>query len=226
MARRSGADGEALSEGERETSDSWLGTGLATLAVTLFAVASVWAMTLGLRGFTSEGLRRLRVTEHPPMLSSLSLHSAGGELRVPWPGPAWPHVQLLTFMYTRCPTVCSTVGMSFAQLQREIVSDPRARDIGLLSISFDPSHDDSRALEAYAARHGAGPSHWRVTAPEDGRALATLLREAGVVVIDDGHGGYVHNAAIHVVRGDGRLLRIFGAEQYEEALEWARSYRE
>ena len=160
------------------------------------------------------------------MLSSLSLRLAGGELRLPWPGPAWPRVQLLTFMYTRCPTVCSTVGMSFAHLQREIVSEPHARNVGLLSISFDPAHDDSRALEAYASRHGAVPSHWRVTAPEDGRALATLLREAGVVVIDDGHGGYAHNAAIHVMRGDGRLLRIFGPEQYEEALEWARSYRE
>jgi protein SCO1/2 len=116
--------------------------------------------------------------------------------------------------------------MRFAQLQREIVSDPHARDVGLLSISFDPSHDDRGALEAYASRHGAVPSRWRVTAPEDGPALATLLREVGVVVIDDGHGGYAHNAAIHVLRGDGRLLRIFGVEQYEEALEWARSYHE
>jgi protein SCO1/2 len=227
MERRSGADGEPLSESRWETpSDSWLGTGLATLVVTLVAAGCVWATTLGLRGFTSEALRRLRVMERPPMLSSLSLRAASGELLVPWAGPVRPRVQLVTFMYTRCPTVCSTVGMSFAHLQREIASDPRARGVGLLSISFDPLHDDRRALGAYASRHGAEPAHWRVTAPEDGRALSTLLREAGVVVIDDGHGGYVHNAAIHVVRGDGRLLRIFGVEQYEEALAWARSYRD
>lgn len=227
MERRSGAEGATLkTSGRAASSESWLGTGFATLALTLAAIGCVWSMTLGLRGFTSETLRRLRVTEHPPQLSSLHLRSASGESVAAWDGPVRPPVQLVTFMYGRCPTVCSTIGMNFARLQREIVSDPRARDVRLLSISFDPLHDDRLALQAYASRHDADPAHWRVTAPEDRRALSTLLREAGVVVIGDGHGGFVHNAAIHVVRSDGRLLRIFGVEQYEAALEWARSYRE
>jgi protein SCO1/2 len=227
MERRSGAEGATLrTSGRVASSDSWVGTGLATMAVTLAAAGCVWAMTLGLRGFTSETLRRLRVREHPPLLSSLRLRSAGGESVAAWEGPVRPPVQLVTFMYGRCSTVCSTIGMDFSRLQREIVSDPRARDVRLLSISFDPVRDDRCALLAYESRHGADPAHWHVTAPENGRALSTLLREAGVVVIGDGHGGFVHNAAVHVVRSDGRLLRIFGVEQYEAALEWARSYRE
>jgi protein SCO1/2 len=227
MERRSGAEGATLrTSGRAGSSDSWLSTAFATMAVTLAAVICVWATTLGLRGFTSETLRRLRVAEHPPLLSSLLLRSASDESVAAWDGPVRPPVQLVTFMYTRCPAVCSTIGMDFSRLQREIVSDPRARDVRLLSISFDPVHDDRRALHAYASRHGVDAAHWRVTAPEDGRALSTLLREAGVVVIGDGHGGFVHNAAIHIVRSDGRLLRIFGVEQYEAALEWARSYRE
>ena len=96
---------------------------------------------------------------------------------------------------------------------------------GLLSISFDPARDDARALKAYAAEHHADPARWIVAVPSTGAALGRLEREAGIVVIKDGLGGYTHNAAIHVVLDDGRLVRIFGFDSPEAALRCARTLK-
>jgi protein SCO1/2 len=125
-------------------------------------------------------------------------------------------------MYTRCPTLCTTLGIEFERLQRKLGQDPRDEHIGLLSISFDPAHDDVRALAGYAAQHHADPARWIVAVPSSAAALAKLEREAGIVVISDGLGGYTHNSAIHVVLEDGRLVRIFGFDNLEGALACAR----
>ena len=58
-------------------------------------------------------------------------------------------------------------------------------------------------------------------APASNAALRMLLRESGVVVIADGFGGYAHNAAIHVVTPEGKLVAIFDMERHREALAFA-----
>ena len=72
----------------------------------------------------------------------------------------------------------------------------------------------------------ADPSRWQVAIPTTGTALAALLREAGVVVISDGRGGYTHNAAIHLVRADGRLIGIYDLDQAHQALADAGAWAE
>ena len=44
---------------------------------------------------------------------------------------------------------------------------------------------------------------------EGDAALAALLARAGVVVVSDGQGGFVHNAGLHLVDAGGRLTAIF-----------------
>jgi protein SCO1 len=203
---------------------SWIGTGVGLVALSAVATVVVWFTTFGLRAWTTEDIRRLRVQANPPVLSVLQLTSSTGASVVPW-GELKRHrrVWLVTFMYTRCPTVCTTLGIEFERLQRSLGQDPRDDHIGLLSISFDPAHDDARALKAYAAEHHADPARWVVAVPSTVAALARLEREAGIVVIKDGLGGYTHNAAIHVVLDDGRLVRIFGFDSPEAALRCART---
>jgi protein SCO1/2 len=65
-----------------------------------------------------------------------------------------------------------------------------------------------------------------VAVPDSRAELARVERQSGVVVIDDGFGGFAHNAAIHIVRADGRLVRIFDFNEPEAALAWARTQRE
>ena len=205
------------------THTSWLGTGLSLAAVCAVAAAAIWSTTFGLSAWTTEEVRRLRVQAEPPVLSALQLRSSDGTSFVPWRQTEHGrHVLLVTFMYTRCPTLCTTLGIEFERLQRSLGQDPRDAHVRLLSISFDPAHDDVRALEAYAAEHHANPARWTVAVPSNTAALTQLEREAGIVVINDGLGGYTHNAAIHVVLDDGRLVRIFGFNNPEGVLACAR----
>jgi protein SCO1/2 len=206
---------------------SWLGTAIASCTMIGVAAAALWSVTFGLRGWTAEAIRRLRVPTDPPQLQALRLDTSTGISLVPWGNrEATPRIWLVTFMYTRCPTFCSVLGIEFERLQRQLTADPRNAGIGLLSISFDPAHDDVQALQRYATAHHAEPGRWIVAVPDSRAALARIERQAGVVVIDDGFGGFAHNAAIHVVRADGRLVRIFDLNQPEAALAWARTQRE
>jgi protein SCO1/2 len=202
---------------------SWMGTYLSLAATCAVAATVIWSTTFGLRAWTTEEVRRLRVQAEPPVLSALQLRSSDGASFVPWGHPEHrQHVLLVTFMYTRCPTLCTTLGIEFERLQRSLGQDPRDAHIRLLSISFDPAHDDLRALKAYAAEHHADHGRWTVAVPSNAAALAQLEHEAGIVVISDGLGGYTHNAAIHVVLDDGRLVRIFDFNNPEAALACAR----
>jgi protein SCO1/2 len=206
---------------------SWLGTAIASCTMIGIAAAALWSVTFGLRGWTAEEIRRLRVPADPPQLHALRLDTSTGISLVPWGNrEAQPRIWLVTFMYTRCPTVCSVLGIEFERLQRQLNADPRNAGIGLLSISFDPVHDDVQALQRYAAEHHAEPDRWTVAVPDSRADLARVEHQTGVVVIDDGFGGFAHNAAIHVVRADGRLVRIFDFNQPEAALAWARTQRE
>ena len=104
---------------------------------------------------------------------------------------------LLAFVYSRCNSVCSVLGNEFQQLQLDIQRRGLQQQVRLLSISFDPAHDTPEALGHYVHLH-ADPAIWQFAVPQQPAALAALLQQFGIVVIDDGLGGYAHNAAIHL----------------------------
>jgi protein SCO1 len=197
---------------------SLLPTACALLVVLGAALAAATHLTLGWRALTTEDLRRLRVAAAPVPVSSLAVVDSAGASRQLWNGDPQVRAWLVTFIYTDCPKVCLAAGSEFQQLQASISDDVR-----LASLSFDRARDSSQALAAYAKRFRADPERWLVAVPDSDTALASLLRETGVVVIDDGMGGYAHNAAIHVITSSGRLVALFDLEQYREALAYARA---
>jgi protein SCO1/2 len=194
---------------------------IATLA-TIGATAS-W-MTRGFSTWTYEDVRVQRAAEGslraPPVLLR---HPRGGRLQ-PWPpagdAPDGPRVYVVDFVFTRCPTICLALGTAFQQMQRRLQQE--AAGVQLLSISFDIARDSDADLAAYARRHGADPSVWQVAAPVDAVQKDELLRSLGVVAVPDGTGGFVHNAALHVVDHDGRLRGLHALADWEQALAQAR----
>lgn len=186
-------------------------TTLRTLLVSLvFAVAGgavLAAATDGFRVFTTEAARRLEVREHPVTLPDVTLQADTGarislaDFRGRW--------LLVDFVYTRCVTFCSILGGDFAQLQKSLAAPLASGRLHLLSISFDPLHDDPEALVGYKRRSGDDGLGWSAARPTDAPALATITRAFGIRFIPDGLGGFVHNASIAVVDPEGRLIDVY-----------------
>lgn len=178
---------------------------LALLCVALAGGSALVLTTDGLRAFTSEDARRLEVSEAPVQLPVLEVLGADGR-PVSLSDP--DRVTLLDFVYTRCETVCRALGSEFQQLQTEIRARGLQDRVRLLSISFDPEHDTSSELAAYARHQRADGAVWQFAVLANAADLPRLLGNFGIVVIPDGLGGFEHNAAIHVVDRRGRLVRI------------------
>ncbi len=202
-------------------------TTLATLALAWLGWWSAAWITHDFQVWTAEGARRLTVIEQPVPAPRVALAGPGlvdTDLRA-WltrKDAGMGRATIVDFVYTRCPTVCTTLGMGFQQLQRALAQAP-ASGVRLLSVSFDPLHDDATTLERYAALWQADPAHWAIATVTEPAELQSLLTAFQVVVIDDGRGGYEHNAALLVLDGRGRLVRIFDDNQLELALNYARS---
>jgi cytochrome oxidase Cu insertion factor (SCO1/SenC/PrrC family) len=133
--------------------------------------------TGGFRAYTTETARRIDVQVHPRLGPSLPLQTAGGglisfgALRGRW--------LLVEFIHTRCTTYCSAQGGQFARLQRELALPIASDELALLSVSFDPAHDDAAALVSYQRLHGDHGAGWIATRPVDAADLTTLLRVSG-----------------------------------------------
>lgn len=188
---------------------------VALLCVALAGSAALALTTDNLRAFTSEDARRREVSAAPVQLPALEVLGIDGRL-VPLSDPE--RVTLLDFFYTRCATVCRVLGSEFQQLQAGIRARGLQNRVRLLSISFDPRHDTVAELAAYARHQYADAALWQFGVLADPADLPKLLGAFGIVVIPDGLGGFEHNAAIHVVDQQGRLVRIADLANPAEAL--------
>jgi protein SCO1/2 len=184
-----------------------LRTAIATLIIALIFAGGLWHGTDGLRAFTTEGARRLSILNEPRPVPDVRLvDMLGRDLTF---ADEIGRVVVVEFIYATCPTTCIALGESFAKLRDQIRAAGLADRVRLISISFDLAHDGPEALRSYAEAHGADGRIWMTACPENEQSLRALLKTFGVVVIPDGAGGFVHNAALHVVDHQGRLVRIF-----------------
>lgn len=211
----------------------WRADRWACAAVTAVLAHLLATATGGFEHGTFESLRRERAAQGRLQAPDVELIDSQGHAWRPWAGaargqagPAHDGWLIVDFVFTRCVTVCQSLGTAFQQMQARLPAGagpqgaPRVR---LLSISFDPGHDDPAALRAHAQRHRADPARWAVAVPSGDAATRSLLRALDVVVIPDGRGGYVHNAGLHVISADGRVAAIHDLADWPHALAQAQA---
>lgn len=76
------------------------------------------------------------------------------------------HVTIVSFLFTRCDTICPVTTMKMARLQDKTFDAGAV--IKLASFSVDPEYDTPERLAAYAQRYQADPARWRfVTGPPE-----------------------------------------------------------
>lgn len=178
----------------------------AIVLVTLLGAGVLWRGTDGFSAFTAETARRIEILRSPRALPATVLEDQDGRAFTLQDY----HGRLLAveFIYTRCSTLCRSMGMAFKQIRERVPQQALGRDFALLSISFDPVRDDTASLKGYGQTYGADGTDWRVARVRSAADLKPLLEAFGIVVIADGMGGFEHNAAIHLIGRDGRLKQI------------------
>jgi protein SCO1/2 len=188
--------------------------------IAVVAGAALWQATDGLRAFTTEGARRLAVLEQPRPVPDVRLIDVRGREQASTDENG--RAVVVEFIYATCPTICTALGESFAKLRSDIDAAGLADRVRLISISFDLARDGPEALRDYAEAHGADGRVWTVARPENELALHSLLKVFDVIVIPDGAGGFVHNAALHVIGQNGKLKAIFSIGEEARVLATAR----
>lgn len=169
--------------------------------------ATLLLVTQGLQAFTAESARRVSVRKQPrPVPLDAALQTASGQtITLDELAGRW---LLVDFIYTRCTTYCAAQGGAFARLQDRMARPIAQGQVALLSISFDPLHDGPEQLAAYQAREKSRGDGWIAARPVSAADLDALMHAFGVTAIADEWGGYAHNAAIHVIDPQGRLVAI------------------
>lgn len=192
-----------------------IATALASTVVIVAGFLAIWQASDGFAAFTTEAARRLAVERAPRPIPAADILTGTGA-GAPLLGAGRP--LLVEFVYTNCPTICTSLGEEFLQIQSALSRRGQANRVGLLSLSFDIERDTPARLAEYGRHHGADPAVWIVGRPRQADDLARLLVAFGVTVVADGEDGFVHNAAIHYVGADGRLSRIFDLGEVDSIL--------
>jgi protein SCO1/2 len=114
-------------------------------------------------------------------------------------------VVALNFVYTRCalPDYCVRLSNNFGVLQKRY-KDRLGRDLILLTVTFDPVHDQPELLNSYANTWKADPENWRFLTgrAQDVQRVCDLF---GVNFVPD-EGLFIHSLHTAVIDRDGKLV--------------------
>ena len=194
---------------------------IATLLASL-GVAMPMLATRGFTAFTTDTARAQDVARRPHRIPSIPLLDADSVSQA-IVSPGAPRTRIVGFVATRCVTLCARQNGVFQQLQQRIRTDSLQTRVELVTVSFDPSWDTPRALRYFRVAQRPDPRVWRVLTPADSTQLPALLDTFGIRVIREGT-ELVHNAALHVVSPQGKLVAILPVDDADGAIAAALTY--
>lgn len=119
----------------------------------------------------------------------------------------------LSCQYT-CPTIISEVKSLESKLKKGVAADTR-----VLVVSFDPSKDTPKVMNAYAKKRKLDPQHWLFVTNKDESKIRELAAALGFKYKKSDNGEYVHSYMIVVLDEDGVVrARVEGANKDKAAL--------
>lgn len=177
---------------------------LCTSGVLIIMISLLTWRTNGFRNYTYEAVRRSNIEASPVKVSDWQLENTQQEIVSL--SSHQGSLLLVDFIFTRCPTICRSLGSRYRQLQDLIALNPGS-NIKLVSISIDPEFDTPKKLELYRRAHKGKTQTWELARPIDKSTLLDIMAETGLRVIPDEFGGYAHSDSIHVIK-NGLLMQI------------------
>jgi protein SCO1/2 len=194
---------------------TWLTLATIVLATTIGA----YFITHGFRAVTSDVARQRALAESPRMVPAIALidsHGQSTDLRQVTRERPYTVVSLV---YTQCTSLCLLTTSSEAYLQSRLRDPTLQKQVGLVTISFDPARDTPEQLANYARRVKADAETWTIATVAGPSDLNALLDTFGVVVLPDGAGGYTHNGALFIVDRHGRLFEALDPDAADRAFD-------
>jgi len=179
---------------------------IAIVLVLVFGVGLFYFGTDGFRAFTAETARVNALVEEQPVLPDVVLEDSKYR-EYDFSEFAGKYV-MMTFVYTRCTTVCPQLEMNLQEVYEAIPAAYLGEDIVFLTVSFDPERDTPEILDTYRTYFGSDGDLWRMARVNDPAELDLLLDTLGVIVIPDGEGDFSHNVAFYFIDRDGGLLDV------------------
>jgi len=121
---------------------------------------------------------------------------------------------MVTFVYTRCPfpDFCPRVSSNFAEVYKQLGSNPSLAEAQLLSISFDPEHDTPKVLRNYgfsvAHTHDAVLfRRWEFAAPK--AADLPKIADFFALTVKPEGGMITHSLSTAVIGPDGKIVKWY-----------------
>jgi protein SCO1 len=205
---------------ESHASIGLAGTFTASFLVLLLGLWLLYHATDHGRSYITESLRRDQISRQSAPIPDFEVFDSTGRVFYLKESLQGERTFIVDFIYTRCTSVCTAMGTMYQQLQLAIQAQQLAPQVGLLSISFDPEHDNPAALAAFAKRMQMDTRIWRVVSLKKPQDRQRLLDAFGIMVLPAANGEFEHNAAFHVVRST-QLVEIVGLEASAEILNTA-----
>ncbi|HEY3703938.1 MAG TPA: SCO family protein [Terracidiphilus sp.] len=128
---------------------------------------------------------------------------------------------LVTFIYTRCPMpeFCPRVTRQFAQIDRQLQSDPAVYSkTHLLCVSFDPENDTPARLRAYGATYIGSDAksafaHWDFAVP-DKATVDKMAQFFDVGITKDSEANITHTLSTTLIGADGKVNQFYPGNEW------------
>ena len=180
-------------------------------------------ITSNLANFTLESERKSQLFLSKPSISLQLINASGQRISLANFAKQQNKILVTEFIYTRCKTLCLTLGDYFQQAQTHIKAQSLQNKIHLLSISFDVTADNPQRLKRYQSRMKMDNQIWSIATMASNADLAMAKRQLGLVVLADSTNEFVHNSAFLVISPQGKLLGIYDDDDIQGALSLAAS---
>ena len=129
-------------------------------------------------------------------------------------------VLLVTFIYTRCPfpDFCPRVTTNFAEVYKQLGTNPALAGTHLLSLTFDPEHDTPKVLRDYGfvSAHTHNPalfSRWEFATPTSAD-LPKIANFFSLTIKPEG-GLITHNLSTAVIGPDGKIVKWYHGSDWQ-----------
>lgn len=124
--------------------------------------------------------------------------------------------RLVYFFFTKCPDVCPITTFLLSQTQDLLVKEGNfGKDVGFVSISFDPENDTREAIRSFADRFQANYYGWYFLRGDQEEVRKLAVNSFKVLIAGDNKDNFIHANRIGLVDRDNRLRALYDAGDTE-----------